>query len=56
MRVINYNELENYVVENPNTVVYVSILEDEDIREFEKKLKNKYKNKDIQGYTISNED
>ena len=44
MSVINYNEFDNYLVENPNTIVYVSVLEDEKIREFEKKLKNKYKN------------
>ena len=48
MSVINYNEFDNYIVENPNTVVYVSVLEDESIREFEKKLKNKYKNNDIE--------
>lgn len=47
MTVINYNELNNYIVENPNTIVYVSVLENEKIREFEKKLKNKYKNKEI---------
>lgn len=47
MTVINYNELDNYVVENPNTIVYVSVLEDEKIREFEKQLKNKYKNDEI---------
>ena len=47
MSVINYNELDNYIVENPNTIVYVSILEDENIREFEKKFKVKYKNNQI---------
>jgi len=47
MSVINYNEFDNYLVENPNTIVYVSVLEDEDIREFEKKLKNKYKNRKV---------
>ena len=47
MTVINYNELDNYIVENPNTIVYVSVLEDEDIREFEKKFKIKYKNNQI---------
>lgn len=47
MTVINYNELDNYIVENPNTIVYVSVLEDEKIREFEKEVKNKYKSKDI---------
>ena len=45
MSVINYNELEDYVIENPDTIVYVSVLENEEIRGFEKKLKNKYKNK-----------
>lgn len=44
MTVINYNELDNYIVENPNTMVYVSVLEDNKIREFEKRFKNKYKN------------
>jgi len=47
MTVINYNELDNYVVENPDTIVYVSVLEDEKIREFEKKLKSKYKSNEI---------
>ena len=47
MTVINYNELDNYLVENPNTIVYVSVLEDETIRDFEKKIKNKYKKKKI---------
>lgn len=48
MTVINYNELDNYLVENPDTIVYVSVLEDEKIREFEKKFKNKYKNNEIE--------
>ena len=47
MNVINYNELDNYIVENPDTIVYVSVLEDENIREFEKKFKIKYKNNQI---------
>ena len=47
MTVINYNELDNYIVENPDTIVYVSVLEDENIREFEKKFKIKYKNNQI---------
>jgi len=47
MTVINYNELDNYLVENPNTIVYVSVLEDEEIRKFEKDFKNKYKNDEI---------
>jgi hypothetical protein len=47
MTIINYNELDNYVVENPDTIVYVSVLENEEIREFEKKVKSKYKSKKI---------
>ena len=47
MSVINYNELDNFIVENPNSIVYVSVLENEDIREFEKKFKVKYKNNQI---------
>ena len=46
--VINYNELDNYIVENPDTIIYVSVLEDEKIRGFEKEFKNKYKNKEIE--------
>ena len=44
MEVINYNELDDYLVEMPNTVIYVSILENSEIREFEKKFKNVVKN------------
>ena len=47
MNVINYNELDNYLVENPNTILYVSVLDNEEIRTFEKKLKNEFKNKNI---------
>ena len=39
MEVINYNELDNYLVENNNAIVYISVLEDEEIRDFEKQLK-----------------
>ena len=52
MTVINYNELDNYIVENPNTIVYVSVLENEKIREFEKEVKNKYKNKEIENEVL----
>jgi len=47
MRVINYNEFSDYLIENPDTIVYVSVLEDEKIREFEKKFKNKYRENEI---------
>ena len=47
MEVINYNELDNYLVENPNTIIYVSVLENSEIREFEKKFKSLYKRHEI---------
>lgn len=43
MDVINYNELDNYLVENPDTIIYVSVLNNEKIRDFEKQLKQKFK-------------
>ena len=47
MEIINYNEIDNYIVENPNTVIYVSVLENESIRNFEKKVKNSFRDNDI---------
>ena len=44
MEVINYNELDNYLIENPDAILYVSILEDKNIRDFEKKLRVVFKN------------
>ena len=59
MEVINYNELDNYLVENTNAIVYVSILEDSDIRSFEKKFKALFKqqkiNRDILYMDITND-
>ena len=40
LTVINYNELDNYIIENKNAVIYVSILGNDDINIFEKKFKN----------------
>ena len=39
MEVINYNELDNYLVESPDTIIYASVLENSEIRDFEKKFK-----------------
>lgn len=44
MDVINYNEIDNYLVENPNTIIYVSVLENKEIREFELGIKKSFKN------------
>lgn len=43
MDVINYNEIDNYLVENPNSIIYVSVLENKEIREFEKEFKKSFK-------------
>lgn len=43
MDVINYNELDNYLVENPDAIIYVSVLNNTKIRDFEKQLKQKFK-------------
>ena len=40
LMVINYNELDDYLVENKEAIVYVSVLNDEKIRMFENKFKN----------------
>ena len=38
--VINYNELNNYLVENKDAIIYISKLNNENIRLFENKFKN----------------
>lgn len=40
LQVINYNELEDYIRENKNAYVYVSVLEDKPIRNFEIEFKS----------------
>ena len=40
LTVINYNELEDYIIENKNAVIYVSVLGNEDINKFENSFKN----------------
>ncbi len=40
LTVINYNELEDYIIENKDAILYVSILGDKDIYSFEEKFKN----------------
>lgn len=47
MQIINYNELETYLIENKDAVVYVSVLNDNHIRKFEKKLQRFIKENDI---------
>jgi len=40
LQVINYNELEDYLLENKDAIVYVSVLEDKAIRNFEIEFKS----------------
>ena len=40
LEVINYNELNDYIIENRNAMIYTSVLEDNNIRKFEIKFKN----------------
>ncbi len=40
MQVINYNELDNYLIENKNCIIYSSFLENQEVREFELKFKD----------------
>ena len=47
MEVINYNELGDYLIENPNAIVYTSVLENTKIRAFEKELKKAFKNNEV---------
>lgn len=43
LTVINYNELEDYIIENKNAVIYVSVLGNEEINKFENVFKNAVK-------------
>lgn len=44
LQVINYNEMNNYLIENKDAVIYVSVLENETIRSFEKSFKKTVSN------------
>lgn len=40
LTVINYNELDDYIIENKNAIIYVSVLGNKEINKFEEKFKN----------------
>ncbi len=40
LTIINYNELDDYIIENKNAIIYVSILGNEKTSKFEEKFKN----------------
>lgn len=48
MQVINNNEIDDYLTENPDSIIYVSVLQNKEIREFEKLVKQKYREKLIE--------
>ena len=47
LTVINYNELDNYITETPNAILYVSILGDKKINRFEEQFKNNISNSNL---------
>lgn len=49
LNVINYNELDDYLVENKDVIIYVSVLDNEETRMFEKRFK-----KIVNDYSLSN--
>ena len=40
LTVINYNELDDYIIENKDAILYVSVLGNKEINKFEEKFKN----------------
>ena len=40
LTVINYNELDDYIIENKDAIIYVSVLGNKSINKFEEKFKN----------------
>lgn len=47
LTVINYNELNDYITENKNAILYVSILGDKEINRFEEKFKTSIQDENI---------
>ena len=47
LTVINYNELDDYIIENKDAVIYVSILGNEEIHKFETSFKNTIQNNNL---------
>lgn len=47
MQIINYNELDSYLIENKDAIIYATIQNNKDIRKFEKKLERVIKQNDI---------
>ena len=60
LTVIHYNELENYITENKDAIIYVSILGNEQIQKFETSFKNTITDNELRNtllyLDITNED
>lgn len=60
LTVINYNELDDYITENKDAIIYVSILGNEEIHKFEVSFKNTILDNDLKSsmlyLDITNED
>ena len=50
--VINYNELDDYIVENKDAVIYVSVLGDETINHFEMDFRNAIRDNDLRSVLL----
>lgn len=49
IQVVNYNELNNYLVENKDSVIYSSVLDNQEIRNFEIKFKSFISDNSLRG-------
>lgn len=49
MQVVNYNELNDYLVENKDSIIYLSVLDNEDVRSFEIKFRKFIIDNSLQG-------
>ena len=47
LQTINYNELDSYLIENKDAIIYVSVLENESVRDFELNFKTVVKSKSL---------
>ena len=52
LNVINYNEIDDYIVENKDAVIYVSILGDEVINRFEMNFRNAIRDNDLRSVLL----
>jgi len=49
---INLNELETFIIENPNILIYTSVLKNKNIRDFEERFKTILKENDLKNKLV----